>query len=389
MSSLSDSLKIIELEEKLNQIELKFNILSNYLELICSYKPNINKLNDIIAKFHNDIYEVINENNCSNVDLEKVKHECELISQLQYNNLSIQQDWIQIKKLLPNSRFVSTNTEFINIYIDIFHIQMVIKGINTIIGKNNIPYVIFENSSLIMNYNDIDVSIINAFDNTKLFFNHKKKITDSKEIIFLICVLISMKNNGNIMIDNNKLIFSLKVVDFKYENDTEPSIINHTEPSIHTELEQRSSLNDTSIIEPKPTPPLPILHINTSLNILVVDDNVILTRMMKQILIKMKHNVTVKSNGQDAIEEFKKNRYSIVFLDILLPIKNGIQVTKEIREFEKEFRTEEDPVPIIGISGDTSKEQAAIKNGMTDFVSKGKDLQSKTIEELLLKYCGK
>jgi CheY-like chemotaxis protein len=104
----------------------------------------------------------------------------------------------------------------------------------------------------------------------------------------------------------------------------------------------------------------------------------------------MKHNVVQISTGQEAIDEFKKNRYSIVFLDIQLPIKNGFQVSEEIRKYEDESRRGERKIPIIGISGTGNDyEELAFKSGMDDFIKKGENLQYGVIQELLLKYCGK
>ncbi|KAI8995959.1 CheY-like superfamily, partial [Gaertneriomyces semiglobifer] len=66
------------------------------------------------------------------------------------------------------------------------------------------------------------------------------------------------------------------------------------------------------------------------LNILLVEDSKILQEIFKKWWQKKGHNVFVASNGQEAIEMFKARMFSIIFLDIEIPIKDGLTVAREI-----------------------------------------------------------
>lgn len=124
-----------------------------------------------------------------------------------------------------------------------------------------------------------------------------------------------------------------------------------------------------------------------NLNILLVEDGPILQDIFKRWWTKKNHNVFIANNGQEAVDMFKKQNFSIVFSDIEIPIKDGFNVTREIRAFEAEKNRR--PTPIIGVSGYSTKMYAelAIQSGMNDFVSKGTGFQMNKMYELVVKYC--
>ena len=74
------------------------------------------------------------------------------------------------------------------------------------------------------------------------------------------------------------------------------------------------------------------------MNIAICDD----LQVERDILIKtiknFKSNALVfeYENGNEIIADHKRNRYDLVFLDILMPIMNGMDVAEAIREYDKE-----------------------------------------------------
>jgi CheY-like chemotaxis protein len=67
-------------------------------------------------------------------------------------------------------------------------------------------------------------------------------------------------------------------------------------------------------------------------NFLIVDDIFINRLLLKEILIDISNQINEAENGKDAIEILKNNNIDIVLMDIEMPVMNGLETTKYIRE---------------------------------------------------------
>ena len=104
-------------------------------------------------------------------------------------------------------------------------------------------------------------------------------------------------------------------------------------------------------------------------NILIVEDNEINQQIMKLSLVNLVKNVDVAENGKTALDMFGLNRYSIILMDIQMPIMNGIMATKKIREIEKSTNTH---TPIIAITANAmlGDKETCLSAGIDDYLSK-------------------
>ena len=69
-----------------------------------------------------------------------------------------------------------------------------------------------------------------------------------------------------------------------------------------------------------------------SVSIMIVDDNVSLCRTMSLILSRKGYEVTVASDGSEAIEKAKKKgHFDVVFMDIKMPLMDGVETFKRIK----------------------------------------------------------
>ncbi|WP_282067861.1 response regulator [Olleya namhaensis] len=113
--------------------------------------------------------------------------------------------------------------------------------------------------------------------------------------------------------------------------------------------------------------------------ILIVDDNRINQIVTKKMLDKEDVICAVASNGDDAIAMIKTNAYDAVLMDINMPGKDGIETTKEIRQFNT-------TLPIIALTAVEIEEARSIifNSGMTDFVVKPYDV--KKFKQVIIKH---
>lgn len=105
---------------------------------------------------------------------------------------------------------------------------------------------------------------------------------------------------------------------------------------------------------------------NYPLKILVVEDNQVNQKVLKLILNKLSYEPDIVSNGLEAVNICKKNKYDIIFMDIQMPIMDGIEATNEI------LLNKDKHLAIIAITGNTSEEDrnSYLAIGMKDYIIK-------------------
>lgn len=118
--------------------------------------------------------------------------------------------------------------------------------------------------------------------------------------------------------------------------------------------------------------------------ILIGDDSILARKQLKDILTAFggKHFVEA-SNGQEALDIFNVEKPDIVFLDIVMPQKDGIFAVSEIMKNDPNAY-----VIIVSSVGTQSQLKSAIEAGAKDFIQK--PLNTDQIKSILsLKFEGR
>jgi len=71
-------------------------------------------------------------------------------------------------------------------------------------------------------------------------------------------------------------------------------------------------------------------------NILIVDDNISLAKTMSLILKRKGYKVTTAKNGPEAIKEIKESPFDLIFMDIKMPLMDGVETYRKIKKIRPE-----------------------------------------------------
>ncbi len=112
------------------------------------------------------------------------------------------------------------------------------------------------------------------------------------------------------------------------------------------------------------------------LSILVVEDNELNQKVITFSLRKLDCEVKVANNGLEGYELFKKHKFDVVLMDIMMPVMDGFESTKNIRKYEKEQGVNS-PANIIAVTANTldNDRDKCIAGGMNDFMAKPFNLE--------------
>lgn len=104
-----------------------------------------------------------------------------------------------------------------------------------------------------------------------------------------------------------------------------------------------------------------------TLSILISDDSILARKQLKDVILRHIPDVNFieAANGQEAIDSFREQHPDIVFLDIVMPVKDGIEATKGIMELDPSA-----DIIIVSSIGTKMQLKAAIEAGARDFIQK-------------------
>lgn len=122
------------------------------------------------------------------------------------------------------------------------------------------------------------------------------------------------------------------------------------------------------------------------IEVLVAEDNQINQFVFSQILEGMGVSHRIAENGEEAIALWRKHQPLLILMDISMPVKNGLDATKEIREVEKGLGTY---TPIVAVTAQALNVdmQNCLDAGMDDYITK--PVSPDMIESIYHKFVGR
>lgn len=103
--------------------------------------------------------------------------------------------------------------------------------------------------------------------------------------------------------------------------------------------------------------------------VLIVDDNKINIMLAQTVIKKYKVTTDSASHGAEALQMIKNNDYDLVLTDIQMPIMNGNELARAVRQLEDEKKSN---LPVLGVTANAFEEEriACLDAGMNDLVVK-------------------
>lgn len=118
--------------------------------------------------------------------------------------------------------------------------------------------------------------------------------------------------------------------------------------------------------------------------VLLAEDSLLNVKIATKVFEKLSIRAAFAPNGEECVRMVSESEYDIVFMDCQMPVMDGFEATRRIREL-----VNGKAIPIIAMTGATRDEEREMcySAGMTDFVAK--PVSHEAIRTAILKHCKK
>lgn len=115
------------------------------------------------------------------------------------------------------------------------------------------------------------------------------------------------------------------------------------------------------------------------IKILLAEDNIINQRVAQTIFKNLGYEITIAQNGRDCVDKIKESKFDIIFMDIMMPEKDGLEATAEIRSLGYNL-------PIVAMTANAREEDKtkAFNSGMNYYLAK--PVRIEEIKEVLIRW---
>ena len=118
--------------------------------------------------------------------------------------------------------------------------------------------------------------------------------------------------------------------------------------------------------------------------VLLVEDTPVNQVLGRSILVKAGYSVTLAKDGLEALEQYGRGGFSLIFMDMQMPHMDGLEATRRIRALEREGGGVHVPIVALTANALDSDRLRCLEAGMDDFLAK--PFQIKEVVELVARF---
>ncbi len=122
-------------------------------------------------------------------------------------------------------------------------------------------------------------------------------------------------------------------------------------------------------------------------NVLIAEDEPVNQRVITKFLERANYNVDIAENGFEAVAMFKAKDYDICLMDIQMPVMDGLEASKQIKDYQKKIGRKK-IVPIVAVTAKAlvGDRERILASGLDEYISKPYDYEQviTVIESLLV-----
>lgn len=121
------------------------------------------------------------------------------------------------------------------------------------------------------------------------------------------------------------------------------------------------------------------LELRSNIKILVAEDNIINQKVAENIFRNIGYEIQIASDGVEVVEYTKESEFDIIFMDLEMPEKDGIEATKELRSLGYQ-------IPIVAMTASASEatKMDSLNAGMNEYTTK--PVKTETVVAILEKW---
>ncbi len=179
------------------------------------------------------------------------------------------------------------------------------------------------------------------------------------------------------------------------QTDSSPTMesVNAKQTPVARQDTMLNSTPDTNVMIENDAPKKSVFGTKFNANILVAEDNDINQKLVTRILADIGLTVSTAPNGLMAFQKRQTEKYDLIFMDIAMPIMDGVEATHNILQYEKENSLPH--VPIVALTANALKgdRERFMSEGLDEYITKpvkkdsilnilNKFLQDKIIEDI-------